>query len=422
MDQKEVSYLPMIVSGGDEMVKGDIWHEIHSRHRLKETKKSIARSLDLDVRTVRKILHQETPVKYRRKAAAAGLLQPWTDYLNQRVAAVGYCAQSLYEELRDRGYEGGYDTVRRFVKPLRQEARIDATLRFETPPGRQGQADWGQCWTVLGGKRSRVHLFVMTLGYSRRLFARGTLDEKLPSFISCHIDAFDHFGGIPHEMIYDNPKTVVLSRNFAGSSIEWNGTFWDFATYYGFRPRPHRPYRAQTKGKVESGVKYVKRFLRGKVFESLDHLNDALMNWIATVADQRVHGTTHRKPAEMFGEEQDLLIKHHGKPPYKIEQRALRQVARDCMVNFETNRYSVPFQYAGKQVEVQCAGDLVLIYHNKALLVSHPRCAGSYLNCIDRTHFSGIYQQAAFHRDHPADDVQVRDLAFYEGLVEGGAL
>lgn len=123
----------------------------------------------------------------------------------------------------------------------------------------------------------------------------------------------------------------------------------------------------------------------------------------------------------MFLEEQDLLIKHHGKPPYRIEQRAVRQVARDCMVNFESNRYSVPFQYAGKQVEVQYEGDLVLIYHNKALLVSHPRCAGNYMSRIDRAHFAGIYQQIVL-RDVLGEDVEVRDLAFYEGLVEGGAI
>lgn len=422
MEQKGVCYIPIIVTGGDKMVKGDIWHEIHSRHRLKESKKSIARSLELDVRTIRKILRQPEPVKYCRSSSASGILQSWASYINRRVAAVGYCAQSIYEELRDMGYCGGYDTVRRFVKPLRKEATIDATVRFETPPGRQGQTDWGQCWTLLAGKRTKVHLFVMTLGYSRRMFAKGTVDEKLPSFISCHIDAFDHFGGIVHEMLYDNPKTVVLSRDFEGNRIEWNSAFWDFATYYGFRPRPHRPYRAQTKGKVESGVKYVKRFLRGKTFESLDHLNNSLMNWIVTVADQRVHGTTHRKPEEMFQEEQDLLIKHHGKPPYRIEQRALRQVARDCMVNFETNRYSVPFQYAGKQVDVRSEGDIILIYHNKALLVSHTRSAGSHLNSIDRAHFSGIYRQAVLQSDVLAEDVEVRDLAYYEGLLEGGIL
>jgi transposase len=125
---------------------------------------------------------------------------PWADYIRQRLAAVGYCAQAILEELRERGYMGGYDTVKRFVRPLRAEAMIQATMRFETLPGRQGQADWGQCWTWIGGKRVQVHLFVLTLGCSRRMFAMVTRDEKLETFIRCHVEAFDHFGGIPYEM------------------------------------------------------------------------------------------------------------------------------------------------------------------------------------------------------------------------------
>ena len=411
------------------MVKGDIWHEIHSRHQLKESKKSIARSLELDVRTVRKILRQKHPTRYKRSNTTESILAPWEDFIHERLVSVGYCAQSIYEELQGMGYAGSYDTVRRFVQPLRKEATVEATVRFETPPGRQGQADWGQCWTSLGGKKSKIHLFVMTMGYSRRMFARGTFDEKLPAFIQCHIEAFDNFGGLPHEILYDNPKTVVLSRDFEGSRIEWNSTFWDFATYYGFRPRPHRPYRAQTKGKVESGVKYVKRFLRGKAFDSLEHLNTTLMNWITNVADQRVHGTTHRRPAEMFVEEQGLLIAHHGKAAYKTQQRAVRHVARDCMVSFETNRYSVPFKFAGKLVEVHGEKDFILIYHKSDLIVSHRRCTGAYQNLVDRMHYCGIFSRqgasapvSRFRQDILPEEVEIRDLSYYEQLLEGGAV
>lgn len=135
-------------------------------------------------------------------------------------------------------------------------------MRFETAPGQQAQVDWGQAWVILWGKHVKVHLFVMTLGYSRKMFALATRDEKLPTFIACHLEAFGHFGGIPHEVIYDNMKSTVLARDFEGRRIVWNATFWDFSRYYGFRAWAHRPYRAQTKGKVESGIKYVKRFLR----------------------------------------------------------------------------------------------------------------------------------------------------------------
>jgi len=309
---------------------------------------------------------------------------------------------------------------------------IYGTRSFETPPGKQGEVDWGQRWTVLSGRPVKIHIFVMTLGYSRRIFATATFDEKLPTFIQCHEKAFDHFGGIPHELIYDNTKTVVLSQDYTGRNIKWNATFWDFSPYYyGFRPWPHRPYRAQTKGKVESEVKYVKRFLRGKSLDSLVHLNHALAQWIAQVADQRVHGTNHRKPIELFEKEKHLLICHHGKPAFTIEQRAIRHVARDSMISFEANRYSVPVRFVGKQVEVQCKTGQVLVYHDSRLVASHPRCEGKYHTQIDKEHYHDItYREdlpslRLLHFDNSSSDeqeVQIRDLSFYEDLLQGGAL
>ncbi len=403
------------------MVKADVWHEIHSRFKLKETKKAIARALSLDVRTVRKLLRQEAPKAYERDRKGSRLLAGFEDRIRSRLAAVGYCAMSIYEELRADGYCGGYDVVRRFVGPLREEATIEATMRFETPPGRQGQADWGQCWTMIAGRRVKVHLFVLTLGYSRRMYAVGTSDEKMPAFLRSHEEAFEFLGGVPHEIVYDNLRSVVLGRDFEGSRFEWNPVFWDFSRYYGFRPAPHRPYRPQTKGKVESGVKYIKRFLRGKEFTSLDDLNSRLLEWIVTVADERVHGTTHRKPSEMFLEEKDLLLSTRDRRAYVLEERSLRYVPKDCLVAFQTNRYSVPYRLAGKRVEVLTDGEMIKIYHGGELVSCHPRLEGTYRSSVDRTHYWGLIK-AAKPAEPPQDEVEVRDLAVYEQLLEGGAL
>jgi transposase len=403
------------------MVKADLWQEIHSRYKLRETKKSIARALGLHVQTVRKVLHQMSPRPYKRPKSEESVLSPFADYILRRVAAVGYCAQSIFEEIQARGYPGSYYMVKRFISPLRAEASIEATIRFETPPGRQGQADWGQCWTTIGAKQTRIHLFVLTLGFSRRMYAEATRDEKLPAFLRGHEAAFAHLGGVPHEIVYDNLKSVVLNRDFEGSRIEWNPMFCDFSRYYGFQPQPHRPYRPQTKGKVESGVKYVKRFLRGKSFESLDHLNTCLLEWITTKADERIHGTTHRKPAEMFLEEKDLLLNPQGRPAYVIQERTVRHVSKDCLVAFETNRYSVPFRLAGQRVEVQTDGDMLKVFHNGELVSSHERLFGSFQSRVDKSHYWGIFKPAKPSLE-AHDDVQIRDLAVYENLLEGGVL
>jgi hypothetical protein len=270
----------------------------------------------------------------------------------------------------------------------------------------------------------------MTLGYSRRLFAKTTLDETLATLVRCHEEAFDHFGGVAHQVVYDNAKTVVLSRDIEGRKVQWNPTFWDFSSYYGFRPWAHRPYRAQTKGKVESGVRYVKRFFRGKAFESFNDLNAALAQWIATIADLRIHGTTHKRPIDLFEEEQSLLLPTKGKAPYQIQERAVRYVARDCLVSFETNRYSVPLRFVGKPVEVQSYNDRILIFQEGHLIVSHPRREGKYQVQIDKEHYSGIFygeelpsvRMLAFDHRHIQDreEVEVRDLSFYDQIADGG--
>jgi len=144
MEQKKEIILPAIESGGEGMVNGELWYETHRRFKLKEPKKSIARIPGLSVQTVRKVLRQEKPMPYERARKGDGLLAPYEVFIRQRLSAVGYCAQSIFEELRDRGYKGSYETVKRYVRPWREEAQREATVGFEMPPGRQAQVDWGQ--------------------------------------------------------------------------------------------------------------------------------------------------------------------------------------------------------------------------------------------------------------------------------------
>ena len=407
------------------MIRQEVWREVHSRFRLGESKKGIARALDLSVQTVRKVLRESEPGRYIRSKPPGGVLEGFEAFIRERLLAVGYCAQSVYEELRERGYTGSYETVKRFVRPRRQEARRQATVRFETPPGKQAQVDWGQCWLAIAGKKMRVHVFVMTLGYSRRMFVKACMDERMGAFLASHEEAFDHFGGVPHDLLYDNPKTVVLSRDVEGRRIEWNRHFHDFSRYYGFVARLCRPYRAQTKGKVESGVKYVKRFLRGKTYGTFSEMEEALSKWVAEVADRRIHGTTGRRPIEAFQEERGVLLPHQGKPRYRLQDRTVRRVARDCMVQFGQNRYSVPLRFVGMDVEVQQWNERILIFHEDMLVVSHKRCEGRWQRRVDPEHYYGIFYRqelpslANLRFDLREPEVEVRDLSFYERIAEG---
>ncbi|NJN83546.1 MAG: IS21 family transposase, partial [Caldilineaceae bacterium] len=230
----------------------------------------------------------------------------------------------------------------------------EPTVRFETKPGEQAQVDWGSTWIYLGDQRVRVHLFTMVLGYSRRLFARGYPSEGLGSLLDGHERAFEHFGGRTETILYDNPRTIVLSKDEASGQVQWNATFKDRMDFYGVEIRLCRFYRAQTKGKVESGVKYVKRnALAGRRFRDLDELNAWLELWSLHVADQRIHGTTHERPKDRFERsERAVLVPVEARPPAVRERVETRIVPRDGLVAVDTNRYPVPLEWAGRTVEV----------------------------------------------------------------------
>jgi hypothetical protein len=198
-----------------------------------------------------------------------------------------------------------------------------------------------------------------------------------------HELAFAQLDGVPEEILYDNMKTVVLELLTEGvderGEIRWNPTFLDFTRYWGFTPRLCRPYRPQTKGKVESGVKYVRRnFLCGRHAADLADLQVQLRVWLAEVANRRTHGTTHRVVGEAWLQEKPFLQQGSTRPPYPFAHDEERQVAQDAYVAFRTNRYAVPWQAAGKEVWVRLVGEKVEIRCDHEVLVTHALCAGRY--------------------------------------------
>ena len=199
-------------SGEACMVDQERWAEI--RRLFYEERLSIAeigRRVDVDRKTVRRSLRQTTWQPYHRVAVAETLLTAHADLVRARAPQVNYSARILYQELRaSRGYTGSYETVKRFVAPLREvQLQADrALLRFETPPGQQSQIDWGQALVPFRAGPVVVHVFVLTLGFSRRGFYHACADERLAQFLEAHERAFAHFGGHTREHLYDRPRTV----------------------------------------------------------------------------------------------------------------------------------------------------------------------------------------------------------------------
>jgi transposase len=414
--------------GEQQMVERGRWLEI--RRLFYEERVSIsalARQFDLDRKTVRRCLRQETWQPYSRPPATDTLLATHAEFLRERAAQVGYSARILFQELKaTRGYSGSYETVKRFVAPLRElQLMAERPLtRFETPPGQQSQIDWGQVKVHLGATPRVLHIFVLTLGFSRRGFYHACPDERIGQFLEAHERAFEHFGGHTHEHLYDRPRTVCYPDD-TGRRI-WNPTFKAFADYWGFEVRVCQPYRAQTKGKVESGVKYLKRnFLPGRRFVDIVDFQMQLEHWNHTIADQRIHGTTHEQPIVRFERERGALVPLAGQRSFNREARVSRIVASDYLVTFETNRYSVPFQLIGQAVELQREAGTLNIFHRERLIASHPMLHGKHELRIVPEHGPGAAARNARLRRSTASassptalpEVEIRDPAFYDALI-----
>lgn len=414
-----------------EMVGEERWAEIRRQHDEEgESISAIAQRMELDRKTVRRCLRDKEWRPYRRRAKANTLLAPHSQWLRERAPAVGYSAQILYQELKGRhGYAGSYETVKRFVAPLRELGESDALTqtRFETGPGQQSQVDWGQARVPFRHGPSTLRIFVLTLGFSRRGFYWGYPDERLPQFLEAHERAFAHFGGLTAEHLYDRPRTVCYANR--DGRVVWNPTFKAFAEHWGFEPRVCRPYRAQTKGKVESGVKYVKRnFLPGRVFVDIVDFTEQLAEWNASVADTRVHGTTREVPLIRFDRERPHLLPTHRQPSFLSEAKVSRIVAQDWLVSFRTNRYSVPFRLSGQAVEVQAREGVVRIYHRGQPVAEHHLRSGQHELAIQPKHGPGAVARNARTRyangpctpaPEPLElDVEVRDLALYDALAD----
>jgi len=381
MRQKE-EMLTVAPEGATEepLIEENVWGAVRTLREQGTSKREIGRQLDLDIKTVRKWLRQKW--EPQRRPGRGRALDRFEGVLRDRAPEVGFNAAVLYRELKAQGYAGSYPALVRYIRPWRA-GRRDAetsTVRFETGPGEQAQVDWGSAWVFLGAERVRVHVFTMVLGYSRRIFARGYLEEGLVSLLDGHSQAFDHFGGRTETILYDNPRTIVLSKDESSGYVEWNAKFKDRMDFYGVTIRLCRYYRAQTKGKVESGVKYVKHnALVGRRFGSLEELNAWLLKWSLEVADQRVHGTTHELPAQRFARsESAALTAVDARPPAPQERIESRIVPRDGLVAVEANRYPVPLSWAGQTVRVHLLAGEILLGRDGEEPVRHSRLLGKH--------------------------------------------
>jgi transposase len=343
--------------------------------------RDIARDLRLSRKTVAKVLAEH---RQQRANGATGLPKPrqvrrsmvdaYEPTLRDFLARYPeMTVVRLLEEVRARGYRGGYTVLRQRIKQLRKQCRRLPVERFETGPGVQAQMDWATYtidFTQEG--RRKVNLFSYVLGYSRRQYIHFTASQDLETTLREHVRAFEHLQGAAATCLYDNMK-VVVARYEEGEPI-YNTRFLAFATHYGFRPVACRPRRPQTKGKVERPFLYIeKNLLSGREFRSLDHLNEVAAWWLKEVADVREHRQTRRRPIDLHAEELPHLIPLPERP-YEVAEMVYRSVDAEGFIPYGNNRYSVPWHYLGQVLPVRITDEAVTIYSPRLeLLARHVR-------------------------------------------------
>lgn len=383
-------------------------------------KTSIAEDLGIDRKTVARYASDDTLPKYKR-APMPSLLDPFKDYVRQRLAKYDLTAMKLFAEIQPQGYHGSYMLVQRYVKQIRPPKPQPAFVRFETAPGLQAQVDWSPFGRInyLGQSRP-LSCFAMVFAYSRLLYAEFTVSEDLPTLVQCHLNAFRYAGGLTREILYDQMKTVVLS--WSPEHIEWNPVFADFARAFGFELRVCRPRRAMTKGKIERPFGYItESFFAGLDLShlTLEELNGLLRHWLDLTANVRVHRTTQAVPVERLKTENLLPLPDRA---YAVELVEIRKSHKDCHLEYQGNRYSVPFQYARRELTVRAQGDQLRIFDGEKLIATHARCRQRGQMITDPAHFSGLPCPA-----YPAGSQAVQERfvttfpqteAFVQGVIQ----
>jgi len=287
----------------------------------------------------------------------------------------GIQGTTIYRALRSKhGFEGSYSAVRRFLRSLGRRGR-SATVILEFAPGESAQVDFGRGPEIPGadGETVRTWVFVMTLAWSRHQYAEVVLDQSVMTWLGCHRRALEFFGGVPEKVRIDNAKCAIVKACTRDPQVQ--RAYAELAEGYGFKIDPCPPRDPQKKGRVEAGVKYIKRsFTPLRTFRSLADANRQLTEWVLEEAGNRIHGTTHERPLTRFCEIEQALLEPLPDVAPEPASWAKVKLQRDCHVSFEKCRYSAPFHRIGETLLLRATPSAVRLFaEHDEQVAAHPR-------------------------------------------------
>ena len=349
------------------------------------------------------------------------VLDPFKGAIIRLLDTHPYSAQQIFQKVREDGFPGSLTLVRDYVRTIRPVKRpVYLKLHFE--PGEAAQVDWGEYGTIsVGSTRRRLSFFVMVLAHCRMMYVEFTVSQTMEHFLSCHERAFQAFGGVVERVMVDNLKSAVLKR-LVGEAPVFNPRYVDFAKHLGFDITACNVRAGNEKGRVESGVGYVKKnFLNGLDIADFSAINPAAQLWLDTIANVRVHGETHRRPVDLFEEERGHLRRLNPNP-YDCSRTLTLRASSQFRFTVDTNHYSVPPDFAHRRLTVKAYPDRLCAYFGGELIACHPRSYERNKDVEIPDHAKALVAQ----RQHAREQrlmmhflaLSPQAQAYHDGLVE----
>ena len=365
---------------------------------------TIAAQLGIHHSVVDRVLSQAGMLKAER-ARQASIIDPYRPFIIETLDKYPkLTAARLYAMVQQRGYPGGPSHFRAHVAQLRPRKPSEAYLRLRTLPGEQAQIDWGHFGHLSIGRAKRTLMaFVMVLSWSRQIFLRFYLNQRMESFLRGHVAAFDAWGSLPRVLLYDNLKSAVLERH--QEAIRFHPTLLALSAHYRFEPRPVAPARGNEKGRVERAIRYIRdAFFAGRQWSDLDDLNAQADAWCAgTAANRPCPEDRSMTVGEAFIQERPQLLALPD-TPFETDERVEVNVGKTPYARFDLNDYSVPHTHVRRTVTVLASQTRVRVLDGATVIAEHPRVYGKGEQVEIPAHIAALIDAKRNARHHRGQD------------------